>query len=1284
MKISTKNFWIKLFIVIFACALFSICFSLALAKNHKEKAYAQDELEYNEIIIIESQENGKYLLSNYDSELSIEKNQPLADVIADIINTCKENGTKGVNISFRITNNVENNIVLNLDSDQTLCLSGEFISQCQEETIFILESGKLTLQGLVLKASTQAISVERGALLELKSGSISVSNAADSDSAVAIKGSAVIGQGIINYNQDAQSFGYALSVESESFVTVENGAQITGNSGILVDGTVVIDNDSGIIKANRSLGTSAGYALTLTSSGKGQIKGGKFETYNKSAIFIAGNSNCTLKITGGEFIGGIKIARAQSAPSLTIFNKTYQSSPHRDVDINANSNIIKVDETNLSDIVISTLPVDLIDGYRTIGWQWEIDENIESSNDLILTAQDFDENTTIRPLESNLYTIKFYDSQEFVDEINGIEYNTNFDLSVKSEQKLGYEFVGWSLTDGGDTLSTIIVDRDYTLYAGYNLQPASIENLDDIVCIYNKDTSYTLTASVMHYFDKEATYLYAWQKQVDERFEYIGENKASLEVNNCLHSGVYRVEVTTRYQGVSAVSYSQPIVVEISKANYEDITHNILSSVYSSEQRLSDFELEPFFTWQEPSEIPTCDITEYRAVYNADPDNYNDYELYITLILSKAKYSSVNAHKIFQGSNYIYNPQNTLSNFELDNNYYWKDPSEVPVCNKTEYKAYYNADAINYEDKELYIQVFLLKAEYPQEKMQVAIERKFSQSQDNSLLYLQNNMPENYEGYFFNKEQIEMMNIFLIPSQSPFIFENCIYNLDPDNYHDLIGVTIIVNVDKADYENIEYNEILYGAYHKDQTLKDFELTQFFRWKDQDIVPTCYKTEYRAVYSDPDKADFYHDYELDVKIILEKGNYEIDDVKMLSLSGTYNPKMTLRSYALEEFYTWKNADIVPTCDVKEYKAIYNGDTVNYNDFECDIIIELRKAQLDLSGITLPDKAVVYDGKEHYLEYLGTLPDGVEFVKYDNNDGHITSGVYTISIILKQLDEINYRRINNNIKGVLTIQKAPSIIIADERQSFVYDGKVKSITAKVANSEQSLNYSIANSFRAIGEYTIILSTDEGINYLAAQKEVKVFINPIEKIIGSPKAKTTAKQGPISFGTIRNKSGIDSDLEVVMEYKNAKNYDFMPKKRQVALLEVNLLLDGKSYDYKGEEYKITALLPNKLKGKKITASYVDNNGNLMPVNTAINGNCLIIYSENLGYFVISQKNNTLDWWAWLLISVAITSALSVGIYWLYKYKDKIFATNKTKDAIIESERKSTSSGKEKENNE
>lgn len=104
------------------------------------------------------------------------------------------------------------------------------------------------------------------------------------------------------------------------------------------------------------------------------------------------------------------------------------------------------------------------------------------------------------------------------------------------------------------------------------------------------------------------------------------------------------------------------------------------------------------------------------------------------------------------------------------------------------------------------------------------------------------------------------------------------------------------------------------------------------------------------------------------IVINKARYTA--APALSISGTYDPNKTLGNYALAEGFTWADAGEIPVCKKKEYAAIYNADSDNYEDFGTTVTLNLQKATVTLAQNLFEFN---YDGASHEI---------ITTVKYNN--------------------------------------------------------------------------------------------------------------------------------------------------------------------------------------------------------------------------------------------------------------------------------------------------------------
>lgn len=76
--------------------------------------------------------------------------------------------------------------------------------------------------------------------------------------------------------------------------------------------------------------------------------------------------------------------------------------------------------------------------------------------------------------------------------------------------------------------------------------------------------------------------------------------------------------------------------IVINKARYTAAPALSLSGTYNPNKTLGNYALAEGFAWVDAGETPVCTKTEYAAKYNMDPENYEDFDTTVMLVLQKA------------------------------------------------------------------------------------------------------------------------------------------------------------------------------------------------------------------------------------------------------------------------------------------------------------------------------------------------------------------------------------------------------------------------------------------------------------------------------------------------------------------------------------------------------------------------------------------------------------------------------------------------------------------------
>ena len=120
---------------------------------------------------------------------------------------------------------------------------------------------------------------------------------------------------------------------------------------------------------------------------------------------------------------------------------------------------------------------------------------------------------------------------------------------------------------------------------------------------------------------------------------------------------------------------------------------------------------------------------------------------------------------------------------------------------------------------------------------------------------------------------------------------------------------------------------------------------------------------------------------------------------------------------------------------------------YVDFTADngqsngqtVIVEIGKADYDMSGVSFEDATYPYDGKEKTLEITGQLPEGVT-VSYENNT-LTNAGSVKATAEFTVADTEHYNEIDEVLYADLTITKAtPTITIKPDQATLTGSGTV----------------------------------------------------------------------------------------------------------------------------------------------------------------------------------------------------------------------------------------------------
>lgn len=984
----------------------------------------------------------------------------------------------------------------------------------------VQSGGELTFSSMTLNSKRGGVTIDYGGKFKMISGYIHAKNGETSISALEIKGSAEITGGTVEYSRPEEysdsALGYGLSVngaQASAVISPQTPIKIIGDTAMLVAGNAEING--GIFLSNRAEnqgGNLSGYSL-IVQDGKTTVNGGEF----LSAISdIRASYTSDLAFNGGEFN---KSVVSLPAPSkyIDLFGTKTAMGIHCSVTI---------DITSAQDKTV-TLSYRERDGYRIKYF------SVDGVNTPSGTSISLSDVKKITPVED--------DKRDILLECDGKVYNT---LSVKYGEKLNPSTLPKPEKDGYRLKNFEGIEGEFTVTDDMRLNAIMELKASEItfsVTEFTYNGAYQeVEPTIKHELDTQNTYL--WEKQISGAYQEACREK-NLPIKNVKDSGMYRLSVTAIY-GADSATAVKTVEITVNKRKYEksEVPTVSFSGVYDATKPLYPYyDLGDNFSWVEDiTTVPTVEKKKYAAIYNADSENCEDYEIDIVIDLGKAQIPSLDV-PIHRTLNDSYKKK-SLIEYPLEDNFRWANPEEIPVVNTRSYKALYNKDTKNYLDYEVYVGLILEKGSYGEDKKLEPLKKVYRP--DFTLFTLNEELKAAYGGYRLKYSDAYLRANTITAGTRQL---ECVYNDDEENYDDYV-FTLTIDVDKAVYpDNIIGETPEIHDKYSGKPLSAYALPKDIFWADPSEVPTVIKTDYDAYYN-ADKSNYYNLF-TKVKLILQKGDYNSDEIAIPTLPPvTYDRDMRLSDVPLPEGFGWKDGATTPTVKVKSYEAVYCADEINYNPITVSVGLTVNPAEI--KTLILESRSFVYDGKEHGL-YLENVPYPLIVKSYRGN-GQVNAGSYQITAEISQSDAENYALHPQFINGILTIDKAPSVIVAQARYDILEGAELK-IAGKVENDEQNL---VIPEFTetAVGVYTLALTTAESGNYLAGSFAVKVAINKAEKYIGNMKYPANY-DGSYLYGILVNTEyGTPNDAEISFRAFSADGY--------LTGMEISVTVDGAPY--------------------------------------------------------------------------------------------------------------------------
>ena len=299
--------------------------------------------------------------------------------------------------------------------------------------------------------------------------------------------------------------------------------------------------------------------------------------------------------------------------------------------------------------------------------------------------------------------------------------------------------------------------------------------------------------------------------------------------------------------------------------------------------------------------------------------------------------------------------------------------------------------------------------------------------------------------------------------------------------------------------------------------------------------------------------------------------------------------------------------------------------------------IAKADYDMSGVSLSDATVTYNGTAQNLAVTGELPKGV---KVSYGAGYIDAGVYTIKATFT--GNKNYNEIAP-LTATLTIEKAvydfSGITFADT--TLIYRGIPQSIKIN-GTLPLGVRVSYDGSYTEVGEYTVTASFSGDANNYEPIPNMSATLTIVPATADDCIYTYKDGTGTVIAMVVAN-DGIPADELYVLD--NSYLYSTLEISRYYSM---NVLASyDLSFSFNGESQTVTApltvtlLVPEVLRSNdKLELVHISSDGNVERLAAERVGDTVVFETNHFSTFAFVESYSTLTapeeslpWWMILL---------------------------------------------------
>lgn len=837
--------------------------------------------------------------------------------------------------------------------------------------------------------------------------------------------------------------GYNVGSVSEVFADTDIVSESSENVGLIcgvneTNGSIENALAAGRVKARQASGitvTNGGTIKNCAFYGKAEgIVGAAGIAYvNNGTVLnslVAANVKATGETVENEFIPGAVVATASNA---------------------SNSNFVKYLTPEQGGISADEMMVLTVEGWSVAEGRLPVPESLAGNTSATEAAL--------------LSEAKVVTLDDVTDETFNL-YNGWY-LVLPAREKTGFSFDGWKEGESSYGPGEEVEISENTAFTAQWVlnEIVFVSQSEDISKVYD-GTESTLEAEFTH----ELTLTYEWFYRSSEEgvFEKIdGANASSISLTNVSSSGTYYCVATVNADGLTVSKQSENFTVVISKADYTEEQVGTVPSfegIYSKITTLESYVFEnSSFRWKDSSVTPTVDKKTYEAFFNADPVNYNDYFLNISLILTKATYTGEDIDEVpsFSGT---YSKTQSLSAFVFENpSFRWQDPSVTPIVDKKTYNAFFNEDPVNYNDYSLSVTVDLAKGVFTQDMLPYI--PSFSVTYDPERTLDDLVLPENLYWNDGNEKPVASKSSY-----------QAYFNSDPINYNDY-SLAISVTVSKA--EPVLHPTVAEVDYYEGNALPEIisasaDTAGTYVWDNYEGLVLGEK-EYAWTFT-PDDENY----------LTVNGTMTITAVKkyVVALVLVSMPSKT-EYFAFDKIDATDMAvNVVYNDGSEESLSAYTVEYPTADSFRAgDEYIVLRHGEVSLRIDGFSVEKIVLPEPSDETEYVYDNGNALHFALTSNDKftlgGVLTAvaaGTYTVTVTLNDPDNYRWRNTEGNSFDIVWVVAKYKVSAPTVETDNVYDGK-----AKESGVSSGLYYTASGILTAVeaGTYELTVALKDKAN-------------------------------------------------------------------------------------------------------------------------------------------------------------------------------------------------------------